>query len=55
VAVFDDQPLTEAKKNRIGYLPEDRGLYKDIKLEPTLLFLARLKGLDGKTARARLA
>ena len=44
--------LTEAKKNRIGYMPEERGLYKDLKLEPTLVFLATLKGIDEATARA---
>jgi len=47
--------LDEAKKNRIGYLPEERGLYRDLKLEPTLVYLARLKGLDEPTARRRLA
>jgi len=46
--------MDEHKKDRIGYLPEERGLYKDLKLEPTLIFLATLKGLDEKTARARL-
>jgi ABC-2 type transport system ATP-binding protein len=46
--------LTEEKKNRIGYMPEDRGLYKDLKLEPTLVFMASLKGLDEATARERL-
>jgi len=46
--------LDEAKKNRIGYLPEERGLYKDLKLEPTLIFLATLKGMDESTARMRL-
>ena len=54
VTVFGG-PLDEAKKNRIGYLPEERGLYKDLKLEPTLIFLAMLKGLDEATARQRLA
>lgn len=53
IAVFDGK-LTEAKKNRIGYMPEERGLYKDLKLEPTLVFLATLKGIDEATARARL-
>jgi ABC-2 type transport system ATP-binding protein len=53
VAVFGDK-LDEAKKNRIGYLPEERGLYKDLKLEPTLIFLATLKGLDEATVRQRL-
>lgn len=46
--------MDEHKKDRIGYLPEERGLYKDLKLEPTLIFLATLKGLDEKTARIRL-
>jgi ABC-2 type transport system ATP-binding protein len=46
--------LDEAKKNRIGYMPEERGLYKDQKLEPTLIFLATLKGLSEKVARQRL-
>ena len=46
--------MDEAKKNRIGYLPEERGLYKDLKLEPTLIFLARLKGLSEAEAKRRL-
>jgi ABC-2 type transport system ATP-binding protein len=46
--------MDEATKNRIGYLPEERGLYKDLKLETALVYLATLKGLDEKTARARL-
>ena len=54
IAVFGGR-LDEAKKDRIGYLPEDRGLYKDLKLEPTLIYLATLKGLDEATARKRLA
>jgi ABC-2 type transport system ATP-binding protein len=47
-------PLDEVKKNRIGYLPEERGLYKDLKLEATLVFLATLKGMDEGSARHRL-
>jgi ABC-2 type transport system ATP-binding protein len=46
--------MNEAKKNRIGYLPEDRGLYKDLKLEQTLIFLATLKGMDEKEAKTKL-
>jgi ABC-2 type transport system ATP-binding protein len=42
------------RKRRIGYMPEDRGLYKDLKLEPTLVYLATLKGLDAKTVQGRL-
>jgi ABC-2 type transport system ATP-binding protein len=46
--------LDEGKKKRIGYLPEERGLYKDLKLEPTLVYLATLKGLSEAEARTRL-
>jgi len=53
VTVFGG-PLNEHKKNRIGYLPEERGLYKDLKLAPTLIFLATLKGMDVKTAQNQL-
>ncbi len=41
-------------KNRIGYLPEERGLYKDIPLEQVLVFLAALKGLSEREAKRRL-
>jgi ABC-2 type transport system ATP-binding protein len=53
VQVFGGE-LDLPKKRRIGYMPEDRGLYKDQKLDATLLYLATLKGLDDKTARQRL-
>ena len=46
--------LDEAKKDRIGYLPEERGLYLDQRLEPTLLYLATLKGLSEGEAKRRL-
>ncbi len=47
-------PLDLAGKRRIGYLPEDRGLYKREKLDKTLIYLATLKGLDEKTAGQQL-
>jgi ABC-2 type transport system ATP-binding protein len=53
VSVFGGA-FDEEKKNRIGYLPEERGLYKDMKLEPTLIYLATLKGIDDKTAKNHL-
>jgi ABC-2 type transport system ATP-binding protein len=53
ISVFGG-PLTEEKKNRIGYMPEERGLYKDLKLEPTLVFMATLKGLTASVARRRV-
>jgi len=46
-------PMTEEKKSRIGYLPEERGLYDDMTLLDTLLFLGQLKGLSRQTARQR--
>ncbi len=46
--------MTESHKSRLGYLPEERGLYKDLKLEPALLYLAQLKGLSKADARQRL-
>ena len=45
-------PMNEAKKNQIGYLPEERGLYADQKLMDVVLYLASLKGMDRKTAVA---
>lgn len=31
--------MDEAKKDRIGYMPEERGLYQDVSLERVLLYL----------------
>ncbi|MBE0409430.1 MAG: ATP-binding cassette domain-containing protein [Anaerolineales bacterium] len=53
VSIFAGK-LDESRKRRIGYMPEDRGLYKDLKLEPTLIFLATLKGLTTSEAQKRL-
>jgi ABC-2 type transport system ATP-binding protein len=44
-------PMTEDKKDRIGYMPEERGLYQDIQLERCLLYLASLKGVPDQQAR----
>ena len=47
-------PMTDDKKNRIGYLPEERGLYQDIPLERCLTFLAALKGMPEKSIGSKL-
>ncbi len=47
-------PLVEATKQRIGYMPEERGLYRDLKLESTLVYLATLKGLSESAARQQV-
>jgi ABC-2 type transport system ATP-binding protein len=49
-----DGPMTEEKKNQIGYLPEERGLYQDISLKRCLTFLASLKGMDQNTIAPKL-
>src|SRR3990170_1096240 len=47
-------PMSEAKKDRIGYMPEERGLYQDIPLERCLVYLGSLKGLTPEEARRRV-
>ena len=49
-----DGPMTEEKKNKIGYLPEERGLYQDIPLERCLIFLAGLKGMEESVATPKI-
>ncbi len=46
------QPPGRAKR-QVGYLPEERGLYRNLKVLNTLVYLAELKGVDRSTARAR--
>jgi len=48
------QPMTTALQDRIGYLPEERGLYKKMKVGEQLRFFAELKDLRGKDADARI-
>jgi ABC-2 type transport system ATP-binding protein len=47
-------PITETKKNRIGYMPEERGLYQDTTLERCLFYLASLKGMAAGDIKLRL-
>ena len=51
---FDGRPLAPADVRRIGYLPEERGLYKKMKVGEQALFFARLKGLSRAEATRRL-
>jgi ABC-2 type transport system ATP-binding protein len=46
--------MSEEKKDLIGYMPEERGLYQDIPLDRCLVYLATLKGLSFREARQRL-
>ncbi|MBU1699994.1 MAG: ATP-binding cassette domain-containing protein [Candidatus Eisenbacteria bacterium] len=52
ICVFGSS-LNENSKLRIGYLPEERGLYKDMKILDHLVFLARLRGLTSNEATRR--
>ena len=52
---IDGRPLRRSDLDRIGYLPEERGLYRREKVQDILLYFAQLKGLDRGTARRRIA
>ena len=52
--IFDGKPITQQDIYRIGYLPEERGLYKKMKVGEHAVFLARLKGLSRYEALVRL-
>ena len=47
-------PMTEAKKDHIGYMPEERGLYQDMALEACLVYLGQLKGMPAALAQQRV-
>lgn len=42
-----------ARRDRIGYLPEERGLYRSLRLDETLVYLGQLKGMPASLARKR--
>ncbi|HRH33868.1 MAG TPA: ATP-binding cassette domain-containing protein, partial [Catalimonadaceae bacterium] len=44
--LFDGKPLIPAHTRQIGYLPEERGLYKKSKIGEQLIYLAQLKGMS---------
>ena len=52
--IFNGHQLTAADIVNIGYLPEERGLYKKMKVGEQCMFFARLKGLDKKQAEKSL-
>jgi len=52
ISLFD-QPFTRKNLHRVGYLPEERGLYKKMKVMDQLIFLGQLHGLDAATASKR--
>jgi ABC-2 type transport system ATP-binding protein len=48
------RPMDRAMQNRIGYLPEERGLYRRMKVIDHLYFLAAIKEVDRATAKKRI-
>lgn len=50
---FNDEPLSPRHISSIGYLPEERGLYKKMKVGEQVLYLARLKGLSLTEAKEK--
>lgn len=52
IQILGESP-SDATKNRIGYLPEERGLYKSLKVMDTLFYLAALKDMDRHQAQQR--
>lgn len=54
VILFDGRPITQRDVEKIGYMPEERGLYRKMKVGEQALFFARLKGMSYKDAEAEL-
>lgn len=52
--LFDGRPMQAEDVRRIGYLPEERGLYPKMKVGEQAIYLARLKGVSKHEARQRL-
>jgi len=52
--LWEGRPMRPSDIAYIGYLPEERGLYKKMKVGEQALYLARLKGLSKKDAQMRL-
>lgn len=51
--IFQGVKVGQEFRNRVGYLPEERGLYKKMKVLETLLFFAELKGKSGKAVERK--
>ena len=54
ISIFGRSNRDTGLLDKIGYLPEERGLYKKMQVRRVLLFLAELKGMDAKTAGPKI-
>lgn len=52
--LFDGRPITQDDVEKIGYLPEERGLYRKMKVGEQAMYLAQLKGMTARDAAAEL-
>lgn len=52
--LLNGKPMTQQDVYRIGYMPEERGLYKKMKVSDQAIYFARLKGLSRREATVRL-
>ncbi|BDS13298.1 ABC transporter ATP-binding protein [Aureispira anguillae] len=52
--LFRGEPLNSSHPSQIGYMPEERGLYKKMKVGEQITYLARLKGFSRKEAKKQL-
>ena len=52
--LFDGRPITQDDVEKIGYLPEERGLYRKMKVGDQAMYLAQLKGMSSKEAAREL-
>ena len=52
--LFQGHPITEEDVSRIGYLPEERGLYRKMKVGDQCMYLAQLRGMSAREAATEL-
>lgn len=52
--LFDGRPITQSDVEKIGYLPEERGLYRKMEVGDQAMYLAKLKGMSAAEARKAL-
>lgn len=52
--LFDGRPITQSDVEKIGYLPEERGLYRKMEVGDQAMYLAQLKGMSAAVARKAL-
>ena len=52
--LFNGRPITQSDVEKIGYLPEERGLYRKMEVGDQAMYLAQLKGMSAAEARKEL-